>query len=234
MMDNMIIVGAAGGIGSYLARRFLHSHSLFLTYHNKRVSLEGPDVMTLELDVRSMSECALAMDEIDYQIVGGHLVLVNAVGVNVNGMGHKMPSEDWNQVIDANLTGAFNVCRAILPIMRRRGWGRIINLSSVVGNMGMPGTCAYASSKAGLDALTRVLAVENATRGVTVNSLSIGYTDTGLVSTIPKDILDRIMVRIPMGRLGDPWDIEAAVRFLIEADYVTGSAITIDGGVSCL
>ena len=234
-MDNMIIVGAAGGIGELLAHEYSGMYRLILVRHKSplatSLTCKYPP-MFIQADISDMSDCNTAANDI-HKYTEGEIVLINASGVNINGIGHKMPSEDWQKVINVNLTGAFNICRAILPIMRERGWGRIINLSSVVGHKGIPGTCAYATSKAGLEALTRVLAVENATKRITVNALCIGYMNTGMINTIPADIQEKIKAKIPIGQFGSHRNIISAVDFLIDADYVTGSIITIDGGVQC-
>ena len=235
-MDNMVIVGAAGGIGRLLMNSFYPSYNLYVTYYRRPPPSE--DYLDIKgcyrLDVRDYAKCCLTARAI-YESVGpgSNIILVNAVGISINGMGHKMAEEDWCRVIDTNLTGTFNVCRAILPFMRDRGWGRIINLSSVVGSSGVAGTCAYAASKAGILGLTRTLAIENAQRGVTVNALNLGYMQTGMIDTIPDHILELIRFKIPMERFGNYANIESAIRFLIEADYVTGTAINIDGGLLC-
>jgi NAD(P)-dependent dehydrogenase (short-subunit alcohol dehydrogenase family) len=116
--------------------------------------------------------------------------------------------------------------------MREKGWGRIINLTSVVGQRGIAGTCAYAASKAGIEALTRTIAVENATKGITANCLALGYFETGMINTIPEPLQDKIRGSIPMGRFGTVLELEHAVRFLIDADYVTGATINVNGGLA--
>jgi NAD(P)-dependent dehydrogenase (short-subunit alcohol dehydrogenase family) len=142
-----------------------------------------------------------------------------------------MSPKEWESVISTNLTGSFHLARFFLPQMRKRGWGRIIFLSSVVGQKGIPGTCAYAASKAGLFALTKTLAVENASKGITVNCLALGYFDVGMIMTIPEHIRMDIRDSIPTGRFGTAQEIEGVVRFLIESDYVNGATININGAL---
>ncbi len=156
---------------------------------------------------------------------------LDAAGISLDGMAHKLPEASWDTVLDTNLKGSFNMARAVLPLMRDESWGRIINLSSIVGQIGVPGTAAYSASKAGLFGLTRALAAENASKNVTINTLALGYFDAGMIKTIPPEQLAKIVSTIPMKRLGDPRDLVRAVRFLIEADYVTGTTININGGL---
>lgn len=146
-------------------------------------------------------------------------------------MAHRMPSDVWDKVIDTNLKGTFLFCRAMLPFMRKQEWGRIINISSIVGQIGIPGTIAYSTSKSALFGLTRTLAVENAAKKITVNVLALGYFDIGMISVIKHDLQERIKESIPLKKFGDPRNIELAIRFLIESDYCTGTVININGGL---
>jgi NAD(P)-dependent dehydrogenase (short-subunit alcohol dehydrogenase family) len=123
------------------------------------------------------------------------------------------------------------MCSALLPYMRQQQWGRIINISSIVGQMGVPGTGAYSASKAGVLGLTRTLAVENATKNITVNALLLGYFSVGMIETIEQETQEQVRSKIPMKRFGHPRNVELAIRFLIAADYVTGSVVKIDGGL---
>lgn len=123
------------------------------------------------------------------------------------------------------------MCRAMLPFMRQQEWGRIINISSIVGQVGVPGTVAYSASKSGLFGLTRTLAVENASRNITVNTLALGYFSVGMINVIRPEIQEQIKAKIPMKRFGDPHNVELAIRFLIECDYITGATININGGL---
>jgi NAD(P)-dependent dehydrogenase (short-subunit alcohol dehydrogenase family) len=158
-------------------------------------------------------------------------VLVNLAGVSVDNIGHKVREADWDLVVDTNLKGTFLMSQALLTIMRNEGWGRIINVSSIVGQTAVPGTVAYSASKAGIFGLTRTLAVELAAKNVTVNALALGYFEVGMINAIKPEIQDQIKAKIPMRRFGDPRNVEQAVRFLIEADYITGAIININGGL---
>ena len=121
--------------------------------------------------------------------------------------------------------------RALLPIMRQQEWGRIIYVSSIVGQMGIAGTCAYSASKAGLFGLTRTLAAENAAKNITVNTLSLGYFDVGMINVIKPDMREQIKEKIPMRRFGNHNALEAGIKFLIDCDYITGTTININGGI---
>ena len=228
-MDDMIIVGASGGIGSYLVDAFADEYTLWKTYRNNPI--RGFNIA--RVDVMSHEDVSEFADLISHEL-SNRIVLVNATGLSLSGMGHKLPSSTFAAVLRVNLVGAFNLANVFLPIMRDRFWGRIINLSSVVGSVGVPGTVAYSASKAGLMGLTRTLAAENALRGITVNALRLGYMSVGMINTIPQDIQESIKRTIPVGGYGTPDNIAEAIRFLVNAPYVTGTAIDIDGGLLCV
>lgn len=229
---NIIITGSGGGLGTRLVDDLKADHEILATYHSNEpdwAASAGPTVRFAQLDVSKAEDVARFVEQHRDRL--RKLVLVNLAGVSLDGMGHKLSDQAWDKVLDTNLRGAFNMSRALLPFMREQGWGRIINVSSVVGQVGVPGTVAYAASKSGLFGLTRALAAENASKNVTVNTLALGYFDAGMIRTISREILDQIVEKIPMKRLGDPANLTRAVRFLIDADYVTGSTLDINGGL---
>lgn len=232
-MKDMIIVGSQGAIGNYLAMAFAGQHHVHGTFFRNLASPTSVRSKIHSVDVRVPGSCATYVEVCKKRGLGPHLVLINAFGVSIDGTGHKLKVGDWREVYSVNLEGVFNVCRAFLPLMFERKWGRVINLSSVVGHVGVPGTAAYAASKAGVEGLTRTLAVENAAYGITVNSLVLGYMNLGMINNIQKDWQENIRARIPMGKFGHPDNIVRAIQFLIDADYVTGASIVIDGGFLC-
>jgi acetoacetyl-CoA reductase len=159
-------------------------------------------------------------------------VLVNNAGITRDATMHRMSYEQWNAVIQTNLSSCFNMSRAVIEGMRSRGFGRIVNISSINGQAGQIGQTNYAAAKAGMLGFTKALAQEGASRGVTVNALAPGYTETDMVRAVPANVLEQIVARIPVGRLGKPEEIARAVLFLVadEAGFITGSTLTVNGG----
>jgi NAD(P)-dependent dehydrogenase (short-subunit alcohol dehydrogenase family) len=163
--------------------------------------------------------------------MNGRVFMLYLAGLSRNAAAHRMKPEDWSEVIQVGLSGAFLAARAFLPSMRDAGWGRMAFAGSVVGRIGVPGTSAYSAVKEGLKGLTRAIAKENASKGITVNCLELGYMDAGLTYTIPEDLRGEILKAIPSGGFGDPLNLSEAVLFLEKADYVTGSVLSISGGL---
>ena len=159
--------------------------------------------------------------------------LVNNAGVTRDTLVARMSDEDWHEVIETNLRGTFNTCRAVSRKMLRRRAGSIVNLTSVVGLHGNVGQANYAASKAGIIGLTKALARELGTRGVRVNAVAPGYISTALTEVLSEEIRGAILANTPLGRLGDPADVAACVRFLCsdEAAFVTGDVLLVDGGL---
>jgi acetoacetyl-CoA reductase len=164
----------------------------------------------------------------------GHIdYLVNNAGITVDKTMRNMTVEDWHAVLRVNLSGAFYMSKAVLEHMIDRGHGRIVNISSIIGETGSIGQANYAASKSGLFGLTKSLALETARKGITVNCVAPGFIDTEMVAAVPKEALDRVIANIPMRRLGRPDEIAHAVRFLLEdgAGYITGSVLSVNGGL---
>ncbi|OYW88909.1 MAG: beta-ketoacyl-ACP reductase [Sphingobium sp. 32-64-5] len=159
-------------------------------------------------------------------------VLVNNAGVTRDGVIQKMSFDDWNEVIRVNLGGCFNMAKAIFPGMRDRKWGRIVNIGSINGQAGQYGQVNYAAAKSGIHGFTKALAQEGAKYGVTVNALAPGYIDTDMVAAVPQGVLEKIIAKIPVGRLGQADEIARGVAFLCSEDagFVTGSTLSLNGG----
>jgi len=158
--------------------------------------------------------------------------LVNNAGITRDRSLAKMQHDDWNAVIDVNLYSIFNVTHEVLPYMLEQGFGRIINISSVIGQMGNFGQANYATAKAGMIGFTKSAALEFARKGITVNCVAPGYIETEMVAAVPKEALERVVARIPMGRLGKTEEMAQAVFFLIAyGDYITGQVISVNGGM---
>jgi 3-oxoacyl-[acyl-carrier protein] reductase len=160
-------------------------------------------------------------------------ILVNNAGITKDGLALRMKPEDWNSVLQTNLTGAFYCIQQVISPMMRERWGRVVNISSVVGEAGNAGQANYVASKAGLIGLTKSLAQELGSRNITVNAVAPGFIETDMTNTLRDDQKERITQGIPLGRIGRPEDVAAAVRFLCsdEAGYITGSVIDVNGGM---
>lgn len=223
-----LITGASKGIGSFLlAKFFAKGNEVFGTF-NSTIPTESNSVLT-KVDITNMEE---VMGWIESTCtIDDQLVVINCAGSNYNAFAHKADMEKWKKIIEVNLIGSFNVINAVLPFMREKGFGRIINFSSIVPQKGVPGTSAYAASKAGLWGITKSIAAENAKKGITINTLNLGYFNIGMISEVPEDILAGIIKTIPVQKLGDPENIYNAVNFLIKSDYITGTTIDINGGL---
>jgi acetoacetyl-CoA reductase len=159
-------------------------------------------------------------------------VLVNNAGITRDGVLSKMTFEQWDKVIRTNLTSCFNLCRAVFPGMRERGYGRIVNIGSVNGQAGQYGQVNYAAAKSGIHGFTKALALEGARYNITVNAVAPGYVNTEMVRAVPEKVLEKIIAQIPVGRLGETSDVVRSVLFLVaeDADFVTGSTLSINGG----
>jgi acetoacetyl-CoA reductase len=159
-------------------------------------------------------------------------VLVNNAGITRDTTIHRMSFEQWNAVIQTNLSSCFNMSRAVIEGMRERKFGRIVSVGSINGQAGQYGQVNYAAAKSGIHGFTKALAQEGAARGVTVNAVAPGYVDTDMVRAVPADVLEKIVARIPVGRLGKAEDIARTVLFLVadDADFITGSTLSVNGG----
>lgn len=164
--------------------------------------------------------------------VGPVDIVVNNAGITRDGVLHRMSFDDWNEVMRINLGGCFNLAKATFPGMRERGWGRIVNIGSINGQAGQYGQVNYAAAKSGIHGFTKALAQEGAKFGVTVNAIAPGYIDTDMVAAVPAPVLEKIVAKIPVGRLGQAAEIARAVAFLTsdEAGFVTGSTMSVNGG----
>jgi acetoacetyl-CoA reductase len=164
--------------------------------------------------------------------VGPIDIVVNNAGITRDGVLHKMSFDDWNEVMRINLGGCFNMAKATFPGMRERGWGRIVNIGSINGQAGQYGQVNYAAAKSGIHGFTKALAQEGAKYGVTVNAIAPGYIDTDMVAAVPQPVLEKIVAKIPTGRLGQASEIARGVVFLTceNGGFVTGSTMSINGG----
>jgi len=192
---------------------------------------ERTGIKAVKFDVSDFDQVAAGIQSIETS-TGPVEVLINNAGITRDGTMHKMSFEQWDKVIQTNLASCFNTCRCVIEGMRKRDFGRIVNIGSVNGQAGQYGQVNYAAAKSGIHGFTKALALEGATKGITVNAIAPGYVETDMVRAVPAEVLEKIIRTIPVGRLGQPEDISRAVLFLIadSAGFVTGSTLSINGG----
>ena len=184
-----------------------------------------------EWNVADFDGCRDGVAEVE-KAVGPIEILVNNAGITRDAMLHKMTLEQWRSVIDVDLGGCFNMCRSVIEGMRERRFGRIVNVSSINGLAGQFGQTNYAAAKAGLIGFTKSLALESAARGITVNAIAPGYTDTAMVAAVRPDVLEKIVAAVPVGRLAKPEEIARGIAYLVSDDaaFITGETLSINGG----
>jgi acetoacetyl-CoA reductase len=236
------VSGGMGGIGTALCRRLGQTGHTVVAgclpgYEKKDEWLAGMRnagyrVHAAEGDVADFDSCAEMFYSVR-SVVGPIDILVNNAGITRDSVFKRMTEKDWMEVINTNLNSVFNVTRQVIDGMVERGWGRVINVSSVNGSKGAFGQTNYSAAKAGMHGFTKALALEVARKGVTINTISPGYIGTKMVTAIPKEILDsKILPQIPVGRLGKPEEVAGLIIYLAseEAAFVTGANIAINGG----
>ncbi|MES2334082.1 MAG: 3-oxoacyl-[acyl-carrier-protein] reductase [Pseudomonadota bacterium] len=233
-----LVTGASGGIGADIAR-VLHAAGATVGLSGTRV--EPLEALAAGLGDRAhLLPCNLSnAEEVEglvkraTEAMGSVDILVNNAGITRDGLAMRMSDDDWQSVIDVNLTAAFRLCRAAIRGMMKARWGRIVNISSVVGRAGNAGQANYAASKGGLVALSKSLAEEVASRGITVNCVAPGFIETAMTEKLTDAQRATILASVPAGRMGSPQEIAAAVLYLAsqEAAYVTGATLHVNGGM---
>ena len=236
---NALVTGASGGIGAEIAR-VLHGAGATVTLSGTR--LEPLEALAAELGDRAhvvicnLSDAASveALPKLAAEKMGAVDVLVNNAGITRDNLFMRMSDEDWASVLEVNLTSTFRLCRAVLRGMMKARWGRIVNITSVVGATGNPGQGNYAAAKAGLVGMSKSLAYEVASRGITVNCVAPGFIETAMTDKLNDEQKGRILTQIPAGRMGSAQEIAAAVLYLAsaEAGYVTGATLHVNGGMA--
>ena len=237
-----LVTGGMGGLGEAISIRLHNAGYRMVVTHSPnndgadhwlgRMQSEGREFHAYPVDVADYDSCQHCVAKIQHEI-GPIDILVNNAGITRDMTLRKLDKVNWDAVISTNLHSVFNMAKPVCEGMVERGWGRIINISSVNGSKGSVGQTNYAAAKAGMHGFTKSLALEVARKGVTVNTISPGYLATKMVTAIPQDILDtKILPQIPAGRLGKPEEVAALVAYLCSEDagFVTGSNIAINGG----
>jgi len=231
-----IVTGGTRGIGEAISTALNDAGFLVAANYagNDQRAADFTDrtgIKAFRWDVADHQACLDGVARVE-QEVGSVDVLVNNAGITRDGTILKMTYEMWREVMDTNLGGCFNMAKAVFPGMRSRKWGRIVNIGSINGQAGQYGQVNYAAAKSGIHGFTKALAQEGARAGVTVNAIAPGYIDTDMVAAVPGDVLEKIVARIPVGRLGQASEIARGVAFLAseEAGFVTGSTLSINGG----
>ena len=232
-----LVTGGTRGIGAAVSKALKDAgHTVAAVYHgNDAAAAEfkaATGIATFKWDVSNFDACKAGIASVEAAL-GPVAVLVNNAGVTRDSMFHKMTLDQWRAVIDTNLSSLFNMCRPVIEGMRERGFGRIINISSINGQKGQMGQTNYSAAKAGDLGFTKALAQENAAKGVTVNAVCPGYIATEMVMAVPKEVLEKsILPQIPARRLGQPEEIARCVVFLAadESGFITGATLSANGG----
>jgi 3-oxoacyl-[acyl-carrier protein] reductase len=236
-----LVTGASGGIGGAIARALHAAGARVLLAGTRQAALDtlagalGERAFVATADL-GRPESADALVKAAEAAMGGLDILVNNAGLTRDGLALRMKDEDWQSVIEVDLTAAFRLSRAALRGMMRKRWGRIVSITSVVGATGNPGQANYAAAKAGLVGMSKALAAEIASRGITVNCVAPGLIATAMTEALPPEQRERLAQSIPMGRMGTPDEVAACVLFLAseEARYVTGHTLHVNGGMAML
>ena len=231
-----IVTGGTRGIGGAVSVALQDAgHTVAATYAGnddaaKRFG-DRTGIRTYKFDVSDFEACRDGVDRITKDL-GPVGILVNNAGITKDGTMHRMSFDQWNAVLQTNLSSCFNMSRSVIDGMRERGFGRIVNIGSVNGQAGQYGQVNYAAAKSGIHGFTKALAQESARKGVTVNAIAPGYIDTDMVRAVPEKVLEKIIATIPVGRLGHAEEIAKAVLFLADEDmgFMTGSTLSINGG----
>jgi len=232
-----LVTGGTRGIGGAISRRLRDGgYAVAATYHGNVAAAEAFEretgIRTYRWDVADFDACEAGVTSVARDFGGAVEILVNNAGITRDAVMHKMSATQWTEVIATNLSSCFNMCRAVIDAMRERGFGRIVNISSINGLKGQFGQTNYSAAKAGMVGFTKALALESASKGITVNAIAPGYVATDMVAAVSQDVLERIRTQIPVGRLGQPAEIARIVEFLVSDDaaFITGATISANGG----
>lgn len=235
-----VVTGGSRGIGSAIAKELGREGATVVVNYNgshkqaqavvEEITAMGGSAIALQADVSKAEPAKTLIDEV-LEKFGRVDILVNNAGINRDRTFNKMSFEEWHEVINTNLSSVFNTCKIALPAMLEQKYGRIINISSVIGQAGGFGQTNYSAAKAGMIGFTKSLALETAKKGVTVNAICPGFIGTDMVNEMPVNVQETIVAQIPMKRLGDPEEVAKGVIFICESEYMTGQCLNLNGGL---
>ncbi|MBL4841151.1 MULTISPECIES: acetoacetyl-CoA reductase [Thalassospira] len=236
MTKTALVTGGTRGIGKAISLALKEAgHTVVANYAGNddaaRAFTEETGIATFKWSVADADACADGIRQVESE-VGPVDILVNNAGITRDGFMHKMSVESWHSVIETNLSSLFYMTKPVLEGMRERGFGRVVNISSINGQAGQLGQTNYSAAKAGVHGFTKALAQEVARKGVTVNTIAPGYINTDMVAAVPEKVLEGIIAKIPVGRLGEAEEIAQAVLFLCgpNSGFITGSCLSLNGG----
>lgn len=219
-----VIIGASRGIGSFLFDELSNRGEIVIgTYNQTKIEKSN----YYKLDILSEDSINIFAEKINKKYSNINLIICS--GVNYNSYAHKSDMNKWSKVINVNVIGVFNIISKFLIKMRFDTYGRIVTFSSVVAQKGVSGTSAYSASKSALWGLNKAIAIENASKGITINSVNLGYFDIGMIKDVPDNFKETIKEFIPTKRFGDPINILNAVDFIVKSDYLNGTSVDING-----
>jgi len=227
-----LVTGASRGIGRAIAEELAKQGARVVGTATSEAGIANAPFAGKVLNVRDTAQCDAVMESIQKEI-GDIAILVNNAGITRDNLALRMKDAEWDEVIETNMRSVFRLSRAVMRGMMKARWGRIINITSVVGASGNPGQANYAAAKAGIVGMTKSLAAEIGSRNITVNCVAPGFIDTDMTRALPEEQRKLLLGRIPLGRLGTPQDIAAAVAYLASpaAAYVTGTVLHVNGGM---
>ena len=235
-----LVTGGSRGIGLAICQALLEQGATIAAGYSRdeasanALVATAPDrISAHQGNIGAVADCQRVVAEV-LDRHGRIDILVNNAGITSDRTVRRMASDDWDRVVTVNLSGAFYMSRAVLDPMLAAGYGRIVNISSVIGETGNIGQANYAAAKSGLFGLTKTLALETARKGITVNCVAPGFIATDMVTSVPEDVLANVVADIPVGRLGEPEEIARVVEFLVDTDagYITGTVVSVNGGLN--
>ena len=240
-MKNILLIGASGGLGKHFTAGLAKAgYNMALHYNDKEdelksvLSLLGDKIKynTYKADITSEENVRDMIAKVNEDF-GSIDVLINNAGISLDGVSWKLELDAWNKVLAVNLTGPFLCIKHVLPLMRKNNFGRIINMSSVVSQIGVPGTVAYSVSKSGLNGLTKSVSKEVTKNNITINTISLGYFKAGMLYQISEELREQIKETIPKKEFGEPEELISCILYLIgeHSGYITGQTININGGL---